>query len=74
MSEDAKVILNFVYFNYNRPYNFIERCWNDDVNLSNHIKSIYENCGYSVIDLITKIDRENQIRLIEWISNNYKGI
>ena len=75
-----KAIINFAYFTYNFPYNFIELCWEND-NIINHLKnklsSYAQNGVISSKDFIRfflELDRENQIKLAEWININYKGI
>ena len=78
---NSQSIINFAYFTANFPHNFIEKCWENDSYLINHLhdKLITKaengmiSCG-SFIRWFFELDRENQIQLTEWINTNYKGI
>ena len=73
------LIKKYVLFSYNYPYDFIEKVWEDEPNLANHLKSkfdsYYKNYGARAVmnEFYVNLDSENQSKLDNWIINNYKG-
>lgn len=82
MKTKANAIINFAYFTANFTYGFIDQCWKDEPHLIDHLKTkfisksqdgIAINCG-DFIHFFFELDRGNQVKLANWIDENYKGI
>ena len=82
MKTTAHSIINFVYFTANFNYTFIDECWKDEPFLIDHLKGkfisksgdgVCVNCG-DFIHWFFELDRDNQLKLSNWINDNYKGI
>lgn len=78
MKDTHKAVLNFAYFTANFPSNFIDKCWENDQWLIPHLKEKLKpasgNCFISkgdFMDFFMELDRKNQIRLMDWITDNY---
>lgn len=67
MKNNQKAILNFVYFSTNFPYNWESQCFKDD----QHIINKYRESEMVPARFILELDRANQLKMIDWISNNY---
>ncbi|MDD4972510.1 MAG: hypothetical protein PHT07_24020 [Paludibacter sp.] len=78
--EITLAVINFAYFTANFPPNFIEKCWEDQPEyMIKHIKAKLKSssgCIYiqDFIKFFFDLDRGNQVKLVEWIDKNYKGI
>jgi hypothetical protein len=76
----AKAIINFAYFTANFPPDFIAECWSGEEILINHLKSKLRSSDGQVISMgdfmrfFLDLDRTNQIKLANWIDNNYEGV
>ena len=78
MKATHKSILNFCYFTANFPPKFIEECWGKDHWLVDHLKSKLNSQSNSAfvdkggfMNFFMDLDRENQIKLMDWIDENY---
>lgn len=82
MNEDMagnSPIHKYVMFAYNFPRDFIERVWQDEPNIANHLKEkfsgYYSQYGSQGVlnAFYVNLDGENQRKLEDWIINNYNG-
>lgn len=82
MKTTAHSIINFAYFTANFSNDFIIICWKDEPYLVDHLTNKFLSfandsgcitCG-GFIRFFFELDRENQIKLANWITDNYKGI
>lgn len=82
MKTTAHSIINFAYFTANFTKDFIAQCWKDEPYLVDHLTAKFLSfsneqncfdCG-SFIRFFFELDRDNQLKLANWINNNYKGI
>jgi hypothetical protein len=68
--------INFMYFAYNYPPNWIYKVWRDDTNLCNHL--LAKMRGYSgngtenFFKFFMELSDNNKARLCNWIEANYK--
>jgi len=82
MKTKTDAMINFAYFTANFTHNFIAECWKDEPHLADHLsvkftsKANDENCVDcgSFIRFFFELDRGNQVKLANWINDNYKGI
>ena len=69
-----------IYFGYNYDYDFIQKVWADDPNLAEHLKdkfNVYYNqygCRAVFQQFFVNLSSDNQVRLVNWINDNYKGV
>ncbi len=78
--EINEAVLNFAYFTANFPSDFIEKAWNDEPHLAQHlhekILGYAKDEGFISAGTFMKwffdLDAENKEILINWIQNNYK--
>ena len=73
--------LNFIYFTANFTHGFISLCWIDNPNLAAHLQMKLNSMavGHVVnsgafLKWFFELSRNNQVKLIEWVNINYKGI
>jgi len=72
-------IRKFVYFGYNYPYDFIEKVWEDDPLLAEHLKGkfklYYNQYGPEAVmnKFYVELDAGNQKILEDWIINNFRA-
>ena len=69
---DKRAINKWVYFTFNYPYDFIERCWADNPMLASHIRDKFSSYGYDLNRLYCELDSGNMNRLLDWVMENYK--
>ena len=68
-----------VYFGLNYPNNFIEMVWADDPRMVDHYKNkfmeFYKKYGSMGVfsGFYTYLDNDAQMKLTQWILQNYKG-
>lgn len=69
------IIKKWVLFGFNRPYDFIGKCWSDENEFFiEHLINKFENkCNYRMDMFFCELDSENQEKLVNWIFENYKG-
>ena len=65
---DKIVINRWIFFCFNYPYDFIEKCWADNPMMARHIRSKFQG---DVNALYCELDKDNCRRLIEWVLDNY---
>jgi hypothetical protein len=76
---NAESVVNFAYFTANFPPDFIKKCWADDDHLIDHISHKLRSSDGSMISMgdfmrfFMELDKKNQIKLSNWIENNYYG-
>lgn len=78
---NAAITRNFLYFTANSPPGFIKKVWQDDSVLAKHLQSKFDsvskngfvNAG-SFMRWFFELTGENQTKLINWVTQNYKGI
>lgn len=68
---DKYAINKWIYFTFNYPYDFIERCWSDKPMLAKHIRSKFNSYGGDLNRLYCELDSGNMNRLLEWVMDNY---
>lgn len=79
MNDLFKLQTKLMYFGLNYPHDFIEKAFADKPNIATHLKqkfiNFYNEVGsYGVFSkFFTSLDNENQIQLLTWINENYKG-
>ena len=72
MNERFLIIKNWILFTYNYPRDFIDKCWNDEKYLIDHLKYKFEEkCNYNMNLFFCELDTENQEKLVNWAINNY---
>lgn len=77
ISNPTNACINLMYFFTNFPSNFIQKCWEDEPIIIDHLKtkfnSFCEQYGSNVgiHKLFYELDRDNQLKLIDWINENY---
>ena len=64
-------INKWVFFCFNYPYDFIERCWQDNPLMASHIRGKFESCSYDINRLYCELDASNESRLLDWVLSNY---
>lgn len=69
--EDKFAINKWVFFCFNYPYDFIERCWGKDSWLCGHIREKFNSYGGDMNRLYCELDKENSERLLGWVLDNY---
>ena len=77
MKNTHKACINLMYFMANYPYDFINKCWNDEPWLMNHLIEKFNGycknettlTGFS--RFFYNLDTENQVKLLTWIEENY---
>jgi hypothetical protein len=73
-SDMAKII----YFGYNYPHDFVTKIWGDN-NIGQHLQNKFlgyykdVGAGAAFFKFFVNLDRENQQKLEEFISTNYRG-
>ena len=67
MTNKHRTILNFAYFNTNHHYKWEEKCFKGDT----HIINKYRNSDMTPARFMLELDRENQLKMINWIQENY---
>lgn len=65
---DKYAINKWIFFCFNYPYNFIERCWADKPLLARHIREKFDG---NVNRLYCELDTTNENILLEWVMDNY---
>ena len=76
LNEKQKSIQNYVYFCMNYPYDFIEKCWEGDKHLIEHLKpkfkSYYSKFGPSAVmnEFFVNLSSGHQLKLAKWIDEN----
>ena len=77
MTNSNRKVINFMYFGHNYPHDFIEKCWDDDKRLADHLREKF-TVFYSRYTTSTffkwfmELDERNKVRLLEWITYNYE--
>lgn len=71
-------MINFAYFTANFPSDFIEKVWKDDERLIKHFnEKLKQFSGSRMIDIgsfvrfFLDLNGDNQIKLTNWIENEY---
>jgi hypothetical protein len=75
----VKAMGKFLYFIANFPRNFIEKCWEDDSLLREHLTEkflgINKNETYvtlgNMLKFMFELNNGNQMKLFKWIDENY---
>lgn len=70
MKNSNKAIKNYIYFTSNYPHDFIEKCFGTGT-MGVHLKSKFNG---DVNKFFRELDNENQVKLLDWIYQNYNGI
>lgn len=70
---DKRVINKWIFFTFNYPSDFIEKCWSDDPYLAEHIRYKFEYYSCNINRLYCEIDNENKNRLLDWVLENYNS-
>ena len=65
---DKYAINKWIFFCFNYPYDFIEKCWADKPLLAQHIRDKFTG---DVNGLYCELDLTNENRLLEWVMDNY---
>lgn len=80
MDKNIKAVINFAYFTANFPLDFIEKCWENETWLAEHLRSkLHSKSNGSFISsgaflrFFLELDQTNQVNLCEWIEKNYKS-
>lgn len=78
MEDTVKAVINFVYFCFNFPYDFIEKAFADEpehfiAHIKTKLRSRNNNYidGHDMLKFFTDLDSENQLKLAKWIEKNY---
>lgn len=74
-------ILNFAYFIYNFPHDFIEKVWSDNSNMAEHLRSKFtarcKGAGYcsagNFMDWFMDLSDGYRTDLLVWIEKNYRA-
>lgn len=77
----VKQTINFVYFTANFPSDFIERVWEGNQHIIDHLKMKFKsiikqsgNCSPGTfLKFVFELDGENKEILVKWVENNYKS-
>ena len=71
-SLNEKYAINkWIFFTFNYPYDFIERCWSDAPILAEHIRGKFNDYGGDMNRLYCELDKSNGNKLLEWVMDNY---
>lgn len=69
-----RAINKWVFFCFNYPYDFIERCWSDcSPYFISHIRDKFNDYGGDVNRLYCELDKENGEKLLNWVLENYNS-
>ena len=76
MTHSNRKVINFMYFGNNYPHDFIEKCWNYDKRLADHLRDKFSDfylryTTYTFFRWFMELDEGNKIHLLEWITHNY---
>ena len=66
-------INKWIFFTFNYPYDFIERCWSDEPILAEHIRSKFNEYEGDMNRLYCELDNANSEKLLEWVLDNYNS-
>jgi len=75
--------INWMYFLYNFPHDFIKKCWESNPRLIEHMEAKlsaarhiegknYVSSG-AMCRFFMDLDRDNQLILLNWVNINYKA-
>lgn len=64
-------INKWIFFTFNYPYDFIERCWSDEPYLAEHIRGKFNDYGGDMNRLYCELDKSNAEKLLDWVMDNY---
>lgn len=69
-----KAMLKYVYFSYNTPERWIEKCFAEEGSVMvNHLQSKYMGYGFNVNRFFVELDSHLQHVMLKWIVENYHG-
>lgn len=75
----TNAVINFNYFCFNYPSDFIMKVWSNDMLLQKHLTSKFVKCHDSsgargaMLKFFTELDQDNQRMLVDWVNENYLG-
>jgi hypothetical protein len=70
-TNEKRVINKWIFFTFNYPYNFIERCWSDEPMLASHIRNKFTQYQGDMSRLYCELDKKNSDKLLNWVLDNY---
>lgn len=70
---DKYAINKWIFFTFNYPYDFIERCWSDAPMMASHIREKFSSYGGDMNRLYCELDKANSDKLLEWVLDNYNS-
>ena len=70
---DKYAINKWIFFTFNYPYDFIERCWSDAPMTVSHIREKFNSYDGDVNRLYCELDKVNSDKLLEWVLDNYNS-
>ncbi len=76
ITKPINAIINYTYFCLNFSSNFIDKCWANEpekiMHFAHKFLEIYQLKGTGVIPFfIAELDTQNQVKLSNWINENY---
>lgn len=79
MKKQHKATVNFMYFVYNFPCEFIDEVWEDNDRIKNHLIDKFDghfikangNSVYCFLNWFMELDEDNKEKLLSWIDDNY---
>ena len=66
---EKQAINKWIFFTFNYPYDFIEKCWADQPLMAKHLRSKFDG---DMNRFYCELDDTNNNQLLDWVLENYK--